>query len=47
MPHIIPWAILCPINLRPNHSTQIPDADLQRIADGTLRLARDIAGRPG
>lgn len=35
-----------PIQLRPQHRTQIPHANLQRIRRRALRLATDVDGRP-
>lgn len=42
----IPRRRLSPVQLRAQHSAQIPNRDLHGVGDAALRLARDVVRRP-
>ena len=47
MPQEISRPVLTPIQLRPEHGAEVPDADLHGVGCGALGLAGDVVGRPG
>lgn len=47
MPDRIPRRVPRPVQLRPDHGSQIPHRDLQRARRRALRLPADVHRRPG